>query len=183
MHSMFRVYDLQETEFVPIPGAAGYQLSNPSALDLAAVIASLEVFALTDMATIRKKSVALTAYLEDLLLYPPLDKGDEAMQLLYKVITPTKPAERGAQLSIRLKPGLLDGVLETLEAAGVVVDERQPDVIRVAPAPLYNTYSEVWDFVEIFAAACLEVSSGQKKGEHETVVLNGHEDKGCAQIK
>ncbi|KAL4981718.1 pyridoxal phosphate-dependent transferase [Aspergillus falconensis] len=138
---------LMDNHFVPQAGAAGYQLSNPSVLDMNAVVASLELFNQTSMAEIRQKSLNLTGYLEHLLLTYPLDGVSEKP---FSIITPSNPSERGAQLSLRLAPGLLDSVLETLEEHAVVVDERKPDVIRVAPAPLYNTYEEVWQFCQVF---------------------------------
>lgn len=147
-------------EFVPQPGAAGYQVSNPSVLDLNAVVAGLEIFNRTSMAELRKKSLHLTGYLEHLLLKYPLDASPEDKP--FTIITPSNPEERGAQLSLRLQEGLLDRVLEILEEHGVVVDERKPDVIRVAPAPLYNTYSEVWEFCEIFLQACREAVKAKK---------------------
>ena len=140
--------------FVPIPGAQGFQVGNPSALAISALIASLEVFQMTSMSALRKKSTALTGYLERLLLETPFAANSKE-ELPYSIITPPNLEERGAQLSIRVKPGVLDKVLVELEEAGVVVDERKPDVIRVAPAPLYNTFQEVWDFVSIFTAACM----------------------------
>ena len=167
---------------MPIPGAAGFQLSNPSALDLTAVIASLEIFALTSMGELREKSVALTNYLEDLLLHSSFaEKREDGLP--YRIITPSNTAERGAQLSLLLKPGLLEGVMQILEEAGVVVDVRRPDVIRVAPAPLYNTFSEVWDFVHIFTDACLKSQSGQIKGDQEVMALQGRDAQGWGQIK
>ncbi|KAJ6002443.1 hypothetical protein N7451_004990 [Penicillium sp. IBT 35674x] len=141
-------------KFLPQPGAAGFQLSNPSVLDINAVIASLEIFNRTTMKEIRQKSLSLTGYLEHLLLKYPLDSAPEDKP--FTLITPSNPAERGAQLSLRLQPGLLDHVLHYLEENGVVVDERKPDVVRVAPAPLYNTHAEVWDFCQIFLQACRE---------------------------
>ncbi|KAL4998005.1 pyridoxal phosphate-dependent transferase [Aspergillus recurvatus] len=141
---------LMDNHFVPQAGAAGYQLSNPSVLDMNAVIASLELFNRTSMAKVRQKSLILTGYLEHLLTYP-LDGVSEKP---FSVITPSSPSERGAQLSLRLAPGLLDSILETLEEHAIVIDERKPDVIRVAPAPLYNTYEEVWQFCQIFQEAC-----------------------------
>ncbi|KAJ6103674.1 hypothetical protein N7486_003896 [Penicillium sp. IBT 16267x] len=141
-------------KFSPQPGAAGFQLSNPSVLDINAVIASLEIFNRTTMKEIRQKSLNLTGYLEHLLLKYPLDSPAEDKP--FTLITPSNPAERGAQLSLRLQPGLLDDVLHYLEENGVVVDERKPDVVRVAPAPLYNTYAEVWEFCQIFLQACRE---------------------------
>ena len=102
------------------------------------------------MFDLRQKSISLTKYLHDLLLQSNTTKHP----MPFTVITSTHVAERGAQLSLRLQPGLLDGILHSLEDSGVVVDERKPDVIRVAPAPLYNTYLDVWNFVQIFCEAC-----------------------------
>lgn len=140
------------TEFLPRGGAAGYQVSNPSALDLSAVVASLEIFGQVTMADLRHKSLQITFFLERLLSEPHPDKDDA--RKLFTIMTPRDPNQRGAQLSLQLKSGLLTHVLHELEEHGVVVDERKPDVIRVAPAPLYNTYADVWDFVEIFFEAC-----------------------------
>ena len=139
-------------DFVPIPGAAGFQVGNSTALGIAPLLASLEVYEQTSMKDIRAKSLKLTGYLEKLLLRTPESNSD----LPYWIITPSNPEERGAQLSIQLKPGLLESVLEALEHNGVVIDERKPDVIRVAPAPLYNSYADVWDFVHIFRKICEE---------------------------
>ena len=111
------------------------------------------------MAEIRKKSMHLTRFLEHLLL-----KSSDG---LFTIITPSNPAERGAQLSLRLRPGILDGVQERLEACGVVVDERKPDVIRVAPAPLYNTYLEVLKFCRLFVEACQRARSVQRQGRRD----------------
>lgn len=133
-----------ENQFVPIPGASGFQLSNPSALDMTSVLASLDVFSLTSMDALRERSVRLTAYLEERLLR--YDKKAPP----YKIITPANPSERGAQLSVLLNPGLLDDVLDYIEEHGVVVDERKPDVLRVAPAPLYNSFLDVHRFVTLF---------------------------------
>lgn len=134
-------------DFRPSPGASGYQVSNPSAIDLASLCGTLSVFNQTSMADIRKKSVKLTAYLEHLLL--TASNSDRA----FKIITPSNPDARGTQLSVLLKPGRIDVLFEMLEDAGIVADKRRPDVIRVAPVPLYNTYEEVWRFVQIFNAA------------------------------
>ncbi|KAI1618614.1 kynureninase 1 [Exophiala viscosa] len=140
-------------KFVPRPGARGYQLSNPSALDLAAVVASLQVFNETSMGELRQRSLRLTTYLEQLL---------DAITLrhpgVFSIITPRVPEERGAQLSIRLAPGLLENVLEQLEHQGIVVDERKPDVIRVAPAPLYNSSVDVFHFCQVLEGALIKAS-------------------------
>ena len=139
---------------MPRPGAAGYQLSNPSMLDLTAVIASLEVFHMSSMAKLRRKSLSLTAYLRSLLLHPL--QGASPEDRLFVILTPEHADERGAQLSVRLEPGLLNFVFKELQSNGVVVDERKPDVIRIAPTPLYNTFVDVWNFVQIFLGACRE---------------------------
>jgi kynureninase len=124
-----------------------------------AVVASLELFNQTSMAEIRKKSLNLTGYLEHLLCDPQTESSGKRP---FSIITPSNPAERGAQLSIRLQPGLLDRVLESLDEDAVIIDERKPDVIRVAPAPLYNTYVEVWRFAQIFHLACDKALRGRE---------------------
>lgn len=106
------------------------------------------------MEALRKKSLELTGYMEHLLLKYPLDAPPEDKPFI--IITPSDPSQRGAQLSILLHPGYLESVFAKLDASGVIVDERKPDVIRVAPAPLYNTFSDVWDFCQVFLAACRE---------------------------
>lgn len=102
------------------------------------------------MHALRQKSLQLTEYLETLLTSEELVSHSPP----YTVISPRDPAARGAQLSIRLQPGLLDTVLECLEEDGVVIDERKPDVIRVAPAPLYNSFVDVFQFCRVFRRAC-----------------------------
>ena len=137
------------TKFHPVKGAAGFQLSNPSILDITSLCASLEVFELAGgVLALRQKSVRLTQYLEDLL-----KDMSEQSKALFRIITPTDPTQRGAQLSLLLSDGLLDGVMKELEARAVIVDERKPNVIRVAPAPLYNTFGDCLDFVEAFEVA------------------------------
>ena len=107
------------------------------------------------MASIRQKSRLLTGYLEHLLTHYPIsssspeDKDDPRKH--YQIITPSDPLQRGAQLSIKLHdPAHLKYIMHFLEENGVVVDERKPDVVRVAPAPLYSTFEDVWRFVELW---------------------------------
>jgi kynureninase len=157
-----------ENKFIPVSGASGFQLSNPSALDMTSVLASLDVFALTDMQSLRQRSLRLTAYLEARLLRY---KGGEPP---YKIITPLNPAERGAQLSVLLNPGLLEHVLEYTEERGVVVDERKPDVIRIAPAPMYNSFWDIHRFIIIFHAACKEAVS--RTPHHAVRAVDGAAD-------
>lgn len=136
-----------EPGFRPIPGAEGWQLSNPPILSLAAIRASLDVFMEAGgMEPLREKSLRLTGYLEWLLRR---EVGDAV-----EILTPRDPRQRGCQLSLRVKskaPGRT--VFEKLEASGVTGDWREPDVIRVAPVPLYNRYEEVHRFVGILRNA------------------------------
>lgn len=126
-------------DFEAIPGAEGWQLSNPPILSMAAIRASLDTFAEAGFDNLRKKSVKLTGYLEYLL--------DEMKNDGINVITPRNPEERGCQLSIQVKNA--DKSLHTkLTEAGVVSDWREPDVIRIAPAPLYNSFEDVYRFAQ-----------------------------------
>jgi kynureninase len=157
-----------ENTFAPIPGASGFQLSNPSALDMTSVMASLDVFSLTTIDALRQRSLRLTGYLEARLLC--YEDGEPP----YTIITPSNPAERGAQLSVLLKPGLLDNVLHYLEKNGVVVDERKPDVLRIAPAPLYNSFLDVHRFIVVFHEACQRaIAAPDEKGKHSEGVPDG----------
>ena len=126
-------------EFTPQSGAGGWQLGNPPILAMAPLRASLAIFDEVGMPALRVKSLRLTGYLEDLIDALPA-KGVET-------ITPRATAERGCQLSLRVggKPRDLQ---TALAREGIVCDVRGPDVIRVAPVPLYNTYHEVWRFAQ-----------------------------------
>jgi kynureninase len=139
--------------FRPVAGAAGFQLSNPSILDITSLTASLEVFdEAGGVGALREKSLRLTAFLGELLVGEGAIVGVEE-RALFRVITPSDLAQRGAQLSLMLRGGLLETVMRELEKRAVIVDERKPDVIRVAPAPLYNTFEDCVRFVEAFAEA------------------------------
>jgi kynureninase len=122
--------------FVPARGAAGWEASTPPVLALAPLAESLAIFDEVGVPALRAKSVELTGYLARLLD----DLGIE-------VITPTQTAARGAQLSLRFDDA--ETVLAGLAARGVVADFRAPDIIRVAPIPLYNTYHEAWRFAHL----------------------------------
>jgi len=136
-----------EPDFVPIAGAEGWQLSNPPVLGMAALLASLEIFMAADMGRLREKSLALTGLLERRL--------DDTLAGRVEILTPREPGRRGCQLSLRLRDGAAAGreVHARLGAAGVVCDWREPDVIRVAPVPLYNAYADIERFVAALAGA------------------------------
>lgn len=131
-----------EPEFVPVASADAWQLSNPPILALAPVRVSLGIFDEAGMAALREKSCRLTAYLQLLL--------DQLPSRRYTTITPREPAARGAQVSLLAheRPRELH---QALIAADVVCDFREPNVIRVAPVPLYNTFMDVWRFVQVLA--------------------------------
>lgn len=130
--------------FRPIAGAEGWQLSNPSILPLAALRASLSLFDQAGMDALRAKSVQLTGYLEFLLRAGASDR--------WHIITPEDPAQRGCQLSLRVPVGGR-AIFDRLAAQGVICDWRAPDVIRVAPVPLYNSYEDVRRFAGLFHAS------------------------------
>jgi kynureninase len=136
-----------ESGFRPIPGAEGWQVSNPPILSLAAIRASLDVFtAAGGMGPLRAKSLRLTGYLEWLLA--------ENLRGAVEILTPADPERRGCQLSLRVGSGASGkDVFRKIEEAGVTCDWREPDVIRVAPVPLYNRYEEVFRFVDILKSA------------------------------
>ena len=126
-------------EFDLLPGAEGWQLSNPPILSLAAIRASLAIFDEVGIAQLRKKSKHLTGYFE----YLVKELGDDVI----RVITPSNPEERGCQLSIQVKNANRD-LYDKLTKSGVISDWREPDVIRCAPVPLYNSYKDVYHLVQ-----------------------------------
>ncbi|MCG8436070.1 MAG: kynureninase [Gammaproteobacteria bacterium] len=140
---------LMGPDFHPIPTAEGWQLSNPPILALAPVVASLEIFDAAGMEKLREKSLLLTGFMEFMLQEKLADK--------IEIITPTDPAQRGCQLSLVIKNSDADRgrkVFKALEDDGVTCDWREPDVIRVAPVPLYNRFTDVFNFVETLEKVC-----------------------------
>lgn len=134
---------LMGDEFKPIDTAEGWQLSNPPVLSMAAIKASLDIFAEAGMLNLRTKSTLLTAYLE-YLIHQENDTN-------IGIITPSDPTQRGCQLSIQMKnPD--KKLFHYLTEQGVIADWREPDVIRVAPTPLYNSFEDIWLFSKILHA-------------------------------
>jgi kynureninase len=136
-----------EVTFTPIPGAQGFQQSNPSVLAVASLIGSLQVFKDAGwIMPIRQRSIMLTGKLETLLkrskFYVPPEQSSSLSDIGFTIITPSDPEARGAQLSLLFLPvgtGVMHKVHAGLKSWGVIGDERKPDVMRLAPAPLYNT--------------------------------------------
>ncbi len=127
-----------------MPGAEGWQLSNPPILPMACLRASLELFKEAGMDQLRLKSLALGNLLFNLL--------DELNHPAINLITPRNEDERGCQISIQLK-NADKSIFHSLTDSGVIADWREPDVIRVAPVPLYNRFTEVFDFVQLLKKA------------------------------
>lgn len=124
-------------------GAGGWQVSNPAIMSLAPVRVSLEIFRKAGMDRLRARSERLTAYLERLV-----DELAETREI--DIITPRDPARRGAQLSLRV-PGRVSELAHQLEARGAFCDWRNPNILRVAPTPLYNTFHDIWLFAQLLA--------------------------------
>ena len=136
-----------EPEFIPVPSADGWQVSNPPILAMAPLRASLAIFGEAGgMKPLREKSIKLTSYLQFLLESGP--EPDGHLKKTYKVITPRSANERGGQLSILVQEQHKE-LFDKLESCGVICDFREPNVIRIAPVPLYNTFHEVWRFAGI----------------------------------
>lgn len=130
----------------PIPAVDGWQLSNINILSHASHLSSLDLFDQAGIEQLREKSIKLTGFLEELIEQSTL-LGEHV-----KMITPTNKEERGAQLSLFLTK-LGKEVFNRIVTEGVILDWREPNVIRVAPVPLYNSYQDVYEFVQILESA------------------------------
>ncbi len=129
-----------ERRFRPQAGAEGWQVSNPPILSMAPLRASLAIFDGAGIEALRAKGRVLTGYLDWLICEIPQDR--------LEIITPREPDQRGCQLSLRVLDRPKE-MAQSLQAAGVACDFREPDVVRVAPVPLYNTFHEVWRFAQV----------------------------------
>ncbi|MGV6860843.1 MAG: kynureninase [Putridiphycobacter sp.] len=136
---------LMEPGFVPMKGAEGWQLSNAPILGMAANLASLDIFDEVGMDKLCEKRDDLTAYLE-FIINGVSERNKDKCQL--EIITPKNKAQRGAQLSI-LAHGMGKPLFDYMTQKGVIADWREPNVIRIAPVPLYNNYEDVYRFGEI----------------------------------
>lgn len=127
-------------DFQPMVGAEGWQLSNPPIFQLTALRSSLSVYREAGIANLKKKSLSLTNYLENLL--------QSEIKVPYQQITPTDPNQRGCQISIRFPGKDMKSVQKTLQSKGVLCDVRSPDILRIAPVPLYNSHVDVWTLIQ-----------------------------------
>lgn len=132
-----------EKGFKPIPTAEGFQLSNPSILDMAAHRAALDLFDKAGFKTLVKKSKVLTGFAQYIL-----DEINTVENDVLEVLTPLAENERGCQLSILIKRNARQ-VFDHLKQQGVICDWREPGVIRIAPAPIYNSFMDVYQFGQI----------------------------------
>lgn len=139
-------------EFRPAAGAAGWAVSNPPIFSAAPLLASLDIFRAAGMDELRAKSVRLTTYADRLLR--------ERVARDIEIITPAATEQRGCQLSLRVSGGPRRGrrIFDALSARGVICDWREPDIVRIAPVPLYNRFADVYGFVEELATALREIA-------------------------
>ena len=138
---------LYDPKFDPIEGAQGWQISNPPILSTAPLLASLEIFQRAGMPALRQKSMALTGFMQALI--------EQRLGNRVEIITTGDPEQRGCQLSLRIARPAAEAKrsLAKLTEAGVVGDWREPDVLRLAPIPLYNSFADVYAAVDILARA------------------------------
>ncbi len=138
---------LFEPDFRAIPGAQGWQISNPPILATAPLLASLEIFASAGMQELRVKALALTGLLRRLI--------EQRLAGRVEIITPRSPEQHGCQLSLRIlrEPAEAKRCQQRVTAAGLIADWREPDIMRVAPTPLYNSYGEASAAVDVLAQA------------------------------
>ncbi|VCX05381.1 unnamed protein product [Gulo gulo] len=135
-----------------IPGVSGFRISNPPILLVCSLHASLEIFKQATMKALRRKSILLTGYLEYLIKhYYNKDKADTKKPFV-DIITPAGIEDRGCQLTLTFSVPI-KCVFQELEKRGVVCDKREPNGIRVAPVPLYNSFHDVHKFISLLASA------------------------------
>ncbi|GAA5868328.1 hypothetical protein JCM1840_005639 [Sporobolomyces johnsonii] len=191
-HNKETRFSMPET-FSPLPGAAGWQFSNPSVLDVVSLLASLQIFEQAAnylpraasggqiesrghiLGALREKSVDLTGYLELLLTsspyfvpsdrFPPAPSSSSSKHAsIFTIITPSEPSRRGCQLSLLFSPeDSMDWMFDRLREKGVLGDERRPGVIRFGPTPLYNSWTDVNEAARALDE-CLKEYGAYKRG-------------------
>ena len=134
-------------EFTAIEGAEGWQISNPPILSAAPLLASLDIFERAGIRRLREKSILLTGFMQQLI--------EGLLPEQVEIITPGASEERGCQLSLRIAKPAHEAKRchDRLTAAGVIGDWREPDILRLAPAPLYNSYGDVFTAVDLLSRA------------------------------
>jgi len=135
---------LMEKGFVPMEGAEGWQLSNAQIIPMAIHRASLEIFEKAGFSNLRQKSLKLTGFLEFLIQ----EFNNEQKRIQIEIITPKNSSERGCQLSL-IVPKEGKKLFDFLTENGVIGDWREPDVIRIAPVPLYNSFMDIFKFYQL----------------------------------
>lgn len=140
------------SDFLPAGNARGWQVSNPPVIGLAAMNASLALHNAAGIYKLREKSIRLTGYLEFLI--------GEMNHPEIEIITPSNPQERGSQLSLLIH-GHSKTLFSTIEKKGVIADWREPNVIRISPAPIYNSFEDVFNFAQILNEVLGEFAQSQ----------------------
>jgi kynureninase len=135
---------LMEPHFEPMLSAEAWQLSNAPVFSMAVHKVALDMFTEVGMPALRMKAIELTGYLEYILNHVAASTG-----VALDIITPKRPEERGCQLSV-VVPNATSAIVKQLASRGVVVDWREPNVIRMAPVPMYNSFTDVYRFGQIF---------------------------------
>lgn len=157
--------------FDPINSALSYRQSNPSVIDVVSVKTSLELFQkVGGISILRSKSLKLTQYLQDLLMNSSyyITNNNDNLKFGYKILTPLVPEERGCQLSLLFQPhyddnskNIMERVNKYLHDHAIIADERRPDVIRLAPLPLYNSFEEVYHVTQRLFEALDEIAKSE----------------------
>ncbi|KAH7726243.1 kynureninase [Aphelenchoides avenae] len=143
MSSRFQMTNVLELE----SGAGGYRISNPPVMLVVAVLGFLDVMAKTSLEELRRRSLQLTGYLEFLIDYYLAKIDGKERRVTCEILTPRDPNQRGCQLSLKFSCDI-SKIYQQMVKRGVAVDKRYPYVIRVAPVHLYNSYKDVWRFVQ-----------------------------------
>lgn len=142
-HDKSSRFDMDHQQFQPISGAFGFRCSNPPVLCIAPLLASLQIFQEAGIIRLRNKSLLLTAYLEYLL------KNYISSEIGMKILTPSQPISRGCQLSLFFPNHDVSILEDKMKKKGIICDKRKPNVIRVSPVPLYNSFHDVFNFIQV----------------------------------